>query len=134
MTTAKTHQSCPDCGHHKCLTVNEDGSSYCFSCGTRGKPTAEWQGVTYEHRPETKKQFNAKLLTGKYSAIIDRRIQKETAEKYSAIVDGDRVLFGYYDEGNEPVAAKVRYPDKRFVTEGDWTGGSVFGQQLFCAS
>ena len=133
MTTAKTHQSCPDCGHHKCLTVNEDGSSYCFSCGVRGKPTAEWQGVTYEHRPETKKQFNAKLLTGKYSAIIDRRIQKETAEKYSAIVDGDRVLFGYYDEGNEPVAAKVRYPDKRFVTEGDWTKGRLFGQQLFSA-
>ena len=49
------------------------------------------------------------------------------------MVDGNRVVFGYYGDGNEPVAAKVRYPDKRFVTEGDWTKGKLFGQQLFSA-
>ena len=123
----KTHQPCEDCGSSDGLGINDDHSTYCFSCNKYTKPN----GAQPMHKPESKKQFNARILTGKYSAIIDRRIQKNTAEMYSAIVDGDRVLFGYYGEGNEPVATKVRYPDKRFVTEGDWGKGKLFGQQLF---
>src|SRR5210317_147452 len=123
----KTHQPCEDCGSSDGLGINENHSTYCFVCTKYTPPN----GAQPMHKPESKKQFNARILTGKYSAIIDRRIQKNTAEMYSAIVDGDRVLFGYYGEGNEPVAAKVRYPDKRFVTEGDWLKGKLFGQQLF---
>ena len=127
MSFLKTHQPCSDCDSSDGLSINDDGSTKCFSCGKfTPRPRAD-----YQHKPEPKKVFNARLLTGTYSAIIERRIQKATAERYSAIVDGDRVVFGYYGEGSEPVAAKVRYPDKRFIVEGSWNDTKMFGQQLF---
>ena len=129
MTFVKTHQPCFTCNSSDGLSYNENGSSYCFSCQTMTPPTS----VPVAPKPATKKQVNAKLLTGSYSAIIDRRIKKETAEKYNALVDGDTVVFGYYGEGTEPVASKTRYPDKRFLIGGDWNKAKMFGQQLFPA-
>lgn len=129
MSFKETHKPCPDCDSSDALSINDDGSTKCFACDT----FTPSDSAEYVHKPETKRQQKAMLLTGQYSAIIDRRIQKETAQKYSVMVDGNRVLFGYYDEGHEPVATKVRYPDKRFITEGDWAKGKLFGQQLFSA-
>jgi len=106
MAYLKTHQPCEDCGSSDALTINENRSTYCYSCQTYTPPDK----VRTLHKPETKKQVNAKLLTGSYSAIINRRIKKETAQKYNALVDGDNVVFGYYGEGTEPVASKTRYP------------------------
>ena len=129
MAYLKTHQPCEDCGSSDALTINDNRSTYCYSCQKYTPPDK----VRTLHKPETKKQVNAKLLTGSYSAIINRRIKKETAQKYNALVDGDNVVFGYYGEGTEPVASKTRYPDKRFLIGGDWNKAKMFGQQLFPA-
>ena len=31
---ALSHQPCADCGSSDALMINDDGSTYCFSCGT----------------------------------------------------------------------------------------------------
>jgi twinkle protein len=48
-------------------------------------------------------------------------------------VDGDRVVYGYYapTDQHNPVAAKIRLPDKKFTTAGSWAEGGLYGQQLF---
>ena len=121
-----THQPCDDCGSSDGLGINGDGSTHCFSCG------AHTFINDAQHVPKQKRDVNARLLTGTYSAIISRRILKETAQKYCAQVSGDVITFGYFGEDpHTPVAWKVRYPDKRFITEGSWKEGGLFGQQLF---
>ena len=34
MAFKKIHQPCPDCGGTDPLSINEDGSTKCFNCGT----------------------------------------------------------------------------------------------------
>ena len=33
MSFVELHQPCPDCGSSDALSVNDDGSAFCFSCG-----------------------------------------------------------------------------------------------------
>jgi twinkle protein len=52
---------------------------------------------------------------------------------YGVVIKNGQVVYPYFDptEPTSPVAAKLRYPDKRFQTSGEWGGGGLFGQQLF---
>lgn len=140
MTFVKTHQPCDVCGSDKGKSYNDDGSAYCFNCAKLYRDETDPVGESSTmlrvaepvvYKRETPSEVAHKLQTGTYSALIDRRIKKETAEKYSALVDGRNVIFGYYGDGLEPIAAKIRYPDKKFKTEGRWTDGKLFGQQCF---
>ena len=128
MTFAKTHQPCESCNSSDARSINEDGSSYCFSCEAHTKSTGD---VII---PDTTKQIKYQAATGNYQAIVNRRLSKETAEKYGALVTGDKTIFNYYGEdGNEPIATKVRTADKKQWSTGDWNKTVLFGQNLFSA-
>lgn len=128
MTFAKTHQPCDSCNSSDARSINEDGSSYCFSCEAFTQPTGD---VII---PDTTKQIKYQAATGNYQAIVNRRLTKETAEKYGALVTGDKTIFNYYGEdGNEPIATKVRTSDKKQWSTGDWNKTVLFGQNLFSA-
>ena len=130
MGFVKTHQPCPDCDSSDALSYNDNGSSYCFGC-QKYTPAPDEQVVEVKRKPFTETAY--KLDVGSYSAISDRLITAATATKYSTQKSGENVVFGYYDPADptQPVAAKIRTPDKRFHTDGAWTRGGLFGQQLF---
>jgi len=128
MTFRKTHQPCESCGSSDARSINEDGSSYCFSCQERTPAITTAKEVT----PTSPKQIKIQAATGTYQAIINRRLTKETAEKYGALVKGDKTVFNYYGaDSMEPVAVKNRTADKKQWTEGDWPNTLLFGQNLF---
>jgi len=126
MAFKKTHQSCDSCGSSDARSINEDGSSYCFSCNESVKGGAE----PAQARPNT---IKAKAVTGTYTALVKRRITKETAEKYGALLttSGDIVFHYRTEEGVEAVATKTRTAEKKFYTDGLWTSCCLFGQHLF---
>ena len=71
----KTHQDCLSCGHKGCLTVFDDGGSFCHSCSkTSGNKKNR---VIMTDTPE--------VLTSRKEAF--RGISKEVAEFYGITVD-----------------------------------------------
>ncbi len=125
------HRPCDDCGSSDGRCYNDDGSSKCFACnrffpGSGGVMTttvskADWDSVQQA------------LVTASFKAIPERSLSVLTAKHYSTMDMGSYVIYGYYAaaDPHTVVAAKIRYPDKRFSVVGDWAGGGLFGQQLF---
>lgn len=60
----------------------------------------------------------------------DRKITKQTAEKYGVWREGDTTFFPYFND-NKHLSNKVRKPDKEFYVEGDLKHSGLFGSQLF---
>ena len=133
MGFVKLHQKCNDCGSSDALSYNEDGSSFCFSCGTH-TPSPKTVGSAVrdisEYRVSTPR-VNEVALRGDFKGVRERGIDATTMAKYSTSVDGDDVLFGYHDSEGTLAAYKKRSPDKKFKIEGDWKKAGLFGQHLF---
>ena len=112
----KTHQPCPDCGHNGCLTVFNDGNTYCHSCGT----------VHSQITSET--QYSPADLTHKI--VSYRGISKSSAEKYN-------ILTGYSDDKEVtrvypyPHALKTRMLPKDFSKNKGFTNDHLFGMDKF---
>jgi hypothetical protein len=47
------------------------------------------------------------------------------------VIEDGKVIYPYYNDDKELKAAKIRYPDKRFQTSGEWASTGLFGQHLF---
>ena len=137
MTFVKYHVACPLCNSSDAVSINDDGSAKCFSCGefmpnfenpTQGSSQRESSNVVY---------FSSDDYVGVVGALTDRRISEETASKY-----GVRVTYGdlgtiekhYYPYHNDKglVAYKIRnVSDKGFKSQGSIQEGNLFGQQAF---
>ena len=87
MTFVKLHQPCPECGSSDALSVNEDGSAFCFSCNDRFS-RKKYSSLTGNEpmRENTINVINNEPLTfaeeGEYVALKDRGISQDTAKKY----------------------------------------------------
>lgn len=135
----KTHQPCEDCGSSDGKTYFADGGTYCFVCQKSGKKDGNDIAVvlpepTEKAQPRANfKEVENLLVTGEYRGIPERGITSVTAQKYSVMHTPEKTYFGYFseDDHNKPVAAKIRYPDKKFPISGDWAKAQLFGQQLF---
>jgi twinkle protein len=129
---AEVHLPCEDCGSSDALSINTDGWSTCFNCQTRKKVNGDY---TPKERMQVSTPLNQRvidMLTHKqYRTITDRRISRETCEKYRCFSDGDDVIFGYTDKNGALCATKTRYPSKDFRVEGDWKAAGLYGQSLF---
>lgn len=147
MAFVKTHQPCPSCDSSDALSVNEDGSSFCFACQEHTPPSS------YRPPPERKKPMEAttlptpsketpveaiNALAGRYHslptpAIGSRRISLATCERYGLVSDGsNEVWFPYHNAEGKFCAVKKRtIADKKFFIEGDWKNTTLFGQQCF---
>ena len=125
------HLPCPSCNSSDALSLNENGSAKCFSCGkffSKYNSNAEIRSDVVDF-----KDING----GIYAPLSDRYIAQQTAEKYrvKSIFDSRGVitqhLYPYYIH-NELTATKIRtIKDKDFIWKGSSTGTGLFGQNLF---
>ena len=82
-TWDKLHQPCPLCDSSDAVGINEDDSAKCFSCGefmpsyTKACGGKDMQTATTTpiKQPDT-------VDEGKFSALTDRKISMQTAQKY----------------------------------------------------
>tara|TARA_R110000765_G_scaffold116698_1_gene209968 strand:+ start:979 stop:2664 length:1686 start_codon:yes stop_codon:yes gene_type:complete len=132
----ENHLPCKSCGSRDALSLNQDGSTKCFSCGEFTRAEIKHSTIkvqaTVNPRP-----LGHLTYGGQFATLIDRSISQETATKYGVKVMFDangemtQHLYPYYNN-NELTAHKIRYiKDKRFSTEGNFEGTGLFGQHLF---
>jgi len=125
--------ACPKCGSSDAKVQHSKGHSYCFSCNTRFGEEKDMNTVTpmpvVEAKPLSKE--------GMYADIIERKITKDTAEKYKTKITKDGTLttkhiYEYFDMNGNHVANKVRNTStKQMWTEGSIQDAILFGQNLF---
>src|SRR5210317_1816289 len=87
--------------------------------------------------PKTTTVYESDVGQGTFADLTDRRISKNTAQKYGVTVLHDRAgdviqhFYPYYT-AHELSATKTRYAkDKRFYLSGSFEETGLFGQQLF---
>lgn len=113
----QTHIPCPDCGSSDAMCINDDGSTYCFSCQTFHK---EVEGI--DTKPKTK-AIPVDFLKGQVKDITERCLNSNTCQKYSYRVSTykDRPIHiaTYRDFDGTPKFQKIRFTDnKEFFTIG----------------
>ena len=137
-TWDKVHQPCPVCDSSDAVGVNEDGSAKCFSCDTfmpNYKESCEGKNMEVQKDNTFKQPDNIEV--GSFSALTDRKISKDTAQKYGVKVVHDlqgnviKHMYPFYN-GYEISATKTRsIKDKIFFWHGTKAETGLFGQQLF---
>jgi len=131
----QTHLPCPspDCGSSDAFSINDRGWGKCFSCGRNFRVGEEGQGG----RQVARKIVPDRSLVpfGEYRALTKRGLTEETCRKFGYFVgefNGKAVQVApYYNKEGQLVAQKVRFPNKDFVTTGDFKKVSLFGSQLW---
>lgn len=109
-----THEDCPHCGHHDCLTQYADGSTYCHSCGRATNP----EGVNYnadddpgayrypDGMPDPDLLLSIPAL--EYRASTSRGLDQDTVTTYQiGVSDGDCYL-PYYNNG-QIIGYKIKH-------------------------
>ncbi len=140
----KLHQPCPVCSSSDALSVNEDGSAFCFSCNTR---LSKYQyGENVGDEMQDLKVIEKEPLTfaeqGTYVRLTDRGISEQTARKYGVRCelnqDGSiaKHIYPYYRD-KEIVAFKERIlgdtGKQNFYSKGNIRDSGLFGENLFQA-
>jgi twinkle protein len=133
----KHRQPCPSCNGSDPVSINEDGSAKCFSCGTFFTDYKNPNGVTQINiAPKLEKTF-FDSYRGTFGALTDRGISEEVSKKYGVRVvyhkDGSVAehIYPYYN-GNEIAGTKTRYVNnKNFKMTGTFNGTGLFGEQLY---
>lgn len=120
---------CPNCGSSDANALYSDGHTHCFSCGAHVAGEAG-------HLPQTGKRMSGDLLSGgEIQALSKRGISEETCRKFHYTTNKFREkavqVAAYYSPEGEIVAQKVRFPDKSFVTLGNFKKVGLFGQHLW---
>jgi len=142
MPFVKYHQPCHDCGSSDAVSINEDGSAWCFSCSTYFKDYS----TPEVHQPDTVTDFktyqrNSAMSdynsSAQFHELTDRKISLETAKKFGvkSTVSNNNVTshhYPYYNQ-NEYVGTKIRKANKEFTWTGNAKESGLFGEQLFKA-
>lgn len=131
----QTHLPCPspDCGSSDAFSINDRGWGRCFSCGRNFRVGEEGYGG----RQVARKTVPDRSLVpfGEYRALTKRGLTEETCRKFGYFVgefNGKTVQVApYYNKEGQLVAQKVRFPNKDFITTGDFKKVSLFGSQLW---
>lgn len=142
MPFVKYHQPCHDCGSSDAVSINEDGSAWCFSCSTYFKDYS----TPEVHQPDTITDFKTYQRnnamsdynpSAQFHELTDRKISLETAKKFGvkSTVSNNNVTshhYPYYNQ-NEYVGTKIRRANKEFTWTGNAKESGLFGEQLFKA-
>lgn len=136
MAFIRTHVSCEHCGSSDGASINDDHSTYCFVCSTHTPATETTIIIKDVMQNKIKEELDLSFIkamnAGNSVSVSERRITKSTMEKYGVVRESNNLYFPYYDKDSQLVAAKVRpVTEKKFATAGDWTKGTLFGQNLF---
>ena len=138
MAFVKYHQPCSLCSSSDAVSVNEDGSAYCFSCDKRISNYTDNIGETTDNIKEFKvHQTNSTNdIEGEFVALTDRGISLATAKKYNvkATVNSSGEItkhFYPYCVASEVASYKIRESGKHFTWRGNSQGTGLFGQSTF---
>ena len=123
------HEPCPSCGSSDALARYDDGSAYCFAAGCNYFEKATGEVVQLSTRRKTD-------MKGVCADIPDRRISKQTCEKFGVTVefgtDGkvSKHHYPYYaTDSDSLLGSKGRLVDnKNFLVTGTFEGAGLFGQ------
>ena len=138
----KDHQSCPICGHHKCLTVFSNGNAWCHSHNSDGDSPWNYAEALKNRSSETPNPKPQLITPSKptgdvFSSLDDRKISEDTARKYGVKVvynhEGKVAehMYPYYSE-NTLTASKIRtVATKDFRWTGTQSEVGLFGENLF---
>ena len=134
----KYHMPCPLCSSSDAVSINKDGSAYCFSCQEYIKEynmeTQEIQSTKSTNEYEVKDY----LKQSNYAEIIDRNIKEQTCKRYGVTVKMDSIgnitnhYYPYHDKQGAKIATKTRYTKlKEFSLQGNTKLSGLFGEHLF---
>lgn len=103
------HQPCPDCGSSDALLINDDGSTYCFSCETH-KPATNSNNTI-------KSPLSEDFIKGVIRDIPDRCLTLKTCQKYNYRVGTYKnrpiQIATYRDFEGNPKFQKIRFLDNK---------------------
>jgi len=132
------HLPCPLCSSSDAVSINKDGSAYCFSCQEYIK---EYNMETQEiETTKSKNEYEVKdyLKQSNYAEIIDRNIKEPTCKRYGVTVKMDSIgnitnhYYPYHDKQGAKIATKTRYTKlKEFSLQGNTKVSGLFGEHLF---
>ena len=134
----KYHLPCPLCPSSDAVSLNKDGSAFCFSCQQYIKEynmeTTEIQSTNSRNEYEVSDY----LKQSNYAEIIDRNIKEQTCRRYGVQVKMDSVgnitnhYYPYHDKQGAKIATKTRYTKlKEFSLQGNTKLSGLFGEHLF---
>mgnify|MGYP000097034260 FL=1 len=124
---------CKECGSSDGNATYDDGHSYCFVCNKH----TQGDGPSAPQQASPKDGSELARLVGLWSAhkggaIPDRALTGSTVKKYDVVLDRDNHAYPYFEDGKlEPVAFKVRGPNKTFRVVGSLRDAGLFGQQKY---
>jgi len=126
----KTHQSCPSCQHKDCLSVYDDGSTFCHSCN---KTTREYLVLRTAETVQKERPFSSMSRIAR--GFPERGFSAETVKRYSVDVGGPeapyQAKYPLFNVAGDHVGNKVRNPDKQFLFEGNVKEVGLFGRHAF---
>jgi len=134
----KYHLPCPLCSSSDAVSMNKDGSAYCFSCQEYIKEyNMEAQEV---NTTNSANEYEVKdyLKQSNFAEIIDRNIREQTCKRFGVTVKMDSVgtitnhYYPYHDKQGAKIATKTRYTKlKEFSIQGNTKNSGLFGEHLF---
>ena len=89
MTFVKYHVACPLCNSSDAVSINDDGSAKCFSCGEFMPDFDSPVQDTVKKESSNVVYFSSDDYVGVVGALTDRGISEETASKYGVRVTYD---------------------------------------------
>ena len=136
MSFISIHQACPDCGSSDGLSINDDYSTYCFACAEfTPSDQSSYTEKTMPTETVVVKDMTTFLTTynnGVSTSVSERKLTKGTMERFGVVRNDGNYYFPYYDKDSGLCGAKVRgIKDKTFSTVGNFSAGTLFGQNIF---
>lgn len=130
MSNLLRQEACPVCPSSDAFSIYDSGWGKCFSCGRNIKVDDDEQGMSGDKLKQHKGVKKLIEFTPKH--LKTRKINEDTCRKYGYGVGKFKnqtvQVAQYRDKDGIPIAQKLRFPDKSFVTLGDFSQATLFGQ------
>ena len=125
---------CDECGSSDANATYDDGHTYCFSCETHkqgeGSPSAP--AVVSLTSDTELSRLTALWSARKGGSLPERGLTGASVKAFGVTLDGNNQAYPYFEEGRtEPVAFKIRGPNKTFRVIGSVKEAGLFGQQKY---
>ena len=131
----KYNLPCPLCSSSDAVSLNADGSAYCFSCQEYMREYDSEQEPTITNRENETKSFQTQ---SDFAEIVDRNIKVDTCKKYGVSVKIDSMgnitnhYYPYHDKQGAKIGTKTRFTKlKEFSIQGNTKNSGLFGEHLF---